>query len=892
MQKPLGLASPNTFKEVIPMRKCYFLFSIFVLSFSLGLPQTLRAQCMPNSNITPSNYVPFTSIYYISAPDAAGDLLVVGSMTAASYSGLSGVPLPNNESGNQLFCNPITLAPGIVANAYVPTAAERTGNFSAFNGLFFDPTCTGEGCPYYYPSGVITFSEIPAVFAWRIPPTQPGPPVYVSTGISNGVSTEIPSGQILAVDGSSGVTSVLFTSPGIQYYDFEGLAVGPDNLIYVTCPDDALIFRIDKYGGSLDTVYQKISGVPGPYEPQGPSFTTTGLLDFNTADYEGVWQISFDSSDNPSAPTEIIPPPGDWWGTGTAFNLADELLFAEAPWGTSGPSEVFQQTSPGAGTAAPLITSNLSTPIGVAVNSSGNIFVANLNNYQYSGYLNAGYIAQFDSQGNYLGNYVNFSCYSEYGPCDTPTFMQFDASGRLYVVTGQDAYGDYGKVWRVDPCGSTTCTPTLLIDLSYAYSTGTVPGLNWNSAVGVAVAGTGTSNSYTTPPVPIPPTCSSTGCTVTTSYNAVIPVNTYTFPPGTNFGDTATASIAVNFQEWNPTLFNTTRLPTTLTGPSSNTWSGGTPVYPGTTCIPIAGTGGNCIVIQVLCYAANGAPILPCEIFAPSGSLIGLMTTYQTQASQPNPGVIIADDGQNDWANITTGFTDPTINGGSKGLNTDTSIVNLGVSVLSPPDLEFGTVYPGTITVKSVTVTNPGPGLMTITDPFIWLLSGGDSHEFVAVNLCPRSLAAGKSCRIDVALLAGPNYGIQTAVLNVRDSGPYSPQDVFLSATVINPRARLSSCSLNFGKQGVSTTSGAKEVTLTNTGTTPLDLSTLNVTGDFALYSPLTTCTNGETLTPKASCTIAVTFTPPAKGPQSGSVVITDNARNSPQTIRLSGTGD
>ena len=313
------------------MRKHCFLFSILVLSISLNLPQTLRAQCMPNlpANI-PTGYVPFTSIYYISAPDAAGDMLVVGSMSGANYSELSAVALPNNTTGtvgNQLFCNPITLAPGIVANAYVPTLRERIGDFGAFTGqtniLFFDPTCTGEECTRYYSGGIITAGEIPGVFAWRIPAKQPGPTVYVSTGTS---------GQILAVDGSSGVTSVLYTPPVESYvYDLEGLTVGPDNLIYIADPNDYDIFRLPQTtGGSLQTVYQySCDEEPcGPDQVQGPSFSTTGLLTFNTEDNQGVWQISFDSSDNPSAPVQLIYPAASD-GEGTTFNLLDELLIVD-----------------------------------------------------------------------------------------------------------------------------------------------------------------------------------------------------------------------------------------------------------------------------------------------------------------------------------------------------------------------------------------------------------------------------------------------------------------------------------------------------------------------------------------------------------------------------------
>jgi hypothetical protein len=73
---------------------------------------------------------------------------------------------------------------------------------------------------------------------------------------------------------------------------------------------------------------------------------------------------------------------------------------------------------------------------------------------------------------------------------------------------------------------------------------------------------------------------------------------------------------------------------------------------------------------------------------------------YQTQPPQPNPGVIIADDGQDDWANITTGYsaTDPTIKGGTKGLNTDTAIVNVGCQYFSI-GLHPSSVSPGAITV-------------------------------------------------------------------------------------------------------------------------------------------------------------------------------------------------
>jgi len=858
------------------MRKRNLLLSILVVCVGLTVPRTLRAQCMPNSNITPSTYVPFTSIYYISAPDEAGDLLVVGSMSFASFQGLSGVPLPGVS--NQQFCNPITLAPGIVANAYVPTITERGGTFTDFSSVLFNPN-PSETCPAWsggvIPSGCLpSGTNDPGYFAWRIPAKQPGPPVYVSTGYG---------GQILAVDGSSGVTSVLYSWES-ESSDLEGLTVGPDNLIYFTDPSYGYIYRIDQHGGSFATVYDSSTDQTGPVAPQGPSFSTTGLLAFNTTDDQGVWQISFGSSDTASAPSQLISPgTGVADGQGTTYNHADELLIVESPYGGNIIADVLQQTGPGLGSATPLIgNSYLSWPVGVAVNSSGNIFVSNWEEEV------GGYILQFDSAGNPLNTY---SCdgvcqghYVSFGSDEQPLFMQFDASDRLYVVTQSEGGG---KVWRVDPSGpyvpnlpAPTGTATLLIDLGYASSNGTVPNLNGSSAVGVALPGTGTGNSYTTPPKPITP-----GTPVTYTYGNITN-QTITIPTGSNLG--GAAFIAVDFQLWNPSVFDTTRLPAT----STNGWSGGTPVLSGTTCTPIAGTGGNCIVIEDLCFDSNGKQI-PCQIFAPSGSLILLTSMYQTQSPQPNPGLIIADDGGNDWANITTGYsaTDPLLNGGSKGVNTDTAIVNLGLGIVSPASLNFGAVYLGTITIKSVTVTNYGTAPMTITDPLLSILSGGDSHEFVALNLCPRSLAAGKSCRIEVAFFAGPNYTLQTAVLNVVDSAPGSPQSVLLSATVINPQAHLSATSLSFGTQNVNSSSAQpKAVTLKSTGATALTITSIAIAGTNPLdFVQTNNCPSS--LAANAGCTINVTFTPTAKGLRSASVVITDNARNSPQKISLSGTG-
>ena len=105
------------------------------------------------------------------------------------------------------------------------------------------------------------------------------------------------------------------------------------------------------------------------------------------------------------------------------------------------------------------------------------------------------------------------------------------------------------------------------------------------------------------------------------------------------------------------------------------------------------------------------------------------------------------------------------------------------------------------------------------------------------------------------------------------------------------PVVSLSPTSLKWGKILVGVTKGPKKVTLTNTGTATLNISSIVPSGDFALAPapPKKAC--GSTVAAGKSCVIKVTFTPTQKGLRTGAVTITDNAADSPQSVALSGTG-
>ncbi len=107
----------------------------------------------------------------------------------------------------------------------------------------------------------------------------------------------------------------------------------------------------------------------------------------------------------------------------------------------------------------------------------------------------------------------------------------------------------------------------------------------------------------------------------------------------------------------------------------------------------------------------------------------------------------------------------------------------------------------------------------------------------------------------------------------------------------------LAPTSLTWPKTLVGTTATAKKkVTVTNSGSASLTISNIAVSGDFALVpvtqtKKITPCVNGSVVAAGASCVVKVSFTPTQTGTRTGSLTLTDNAPDSPQSVTLTGTG-
>ena len=229
----------------------------------------------------------------------------------------------------------------------------------------------------------------------------------------------------------------------------------------------------------------------------------------------------------------------------------------------------------------------------------------------------------------------------------------------------------------------------------------------------------------------------------------------------------------------------------------------------------------------------------------------------------------------------------PDVAAGDQGENFVTVLLNQTpppVSV-SPKSLTFANQLVGTSSAtQAITITNNGAAATTIS-----IAASGD---FTQTNTCPVSpatLTVAANCTVNVAFKPTAT-GVRSGAITVTHKLAGSPQTVALSGTGVAPSVTLGGNSISFGNQNVGTTSSVQMVSLSNTGTATLTISSIAITGANAGdFGQTNTC--GGSVAAGANCSISVTFKPTAAGNRSASVKITDNAAGSPQNVALTGTG-
>ena len=220
----------------------------------------------------------------------------------------------------------------------------------------------------------------------------------------------------------------------------------------------------------------------------------------------------------------------------------------------------------------------------------------------------------------------------------------------------------------------------------------------------------------------------------------------------------------------------------------------------------------------------------------------------------------------------------------SLGGNTDTFVLKIAAAsapmvTLSPDTLQFTSQTIGSTSgPQTVLLRNMGSAALSIG-------SITEAGEFVETDDCGTSVAAAGSCTLSVTFTPTAS-GSRTGSITLRDNSAGSPQVISLEGVGSGPSVFLSPASFSFGNVLLGTSSLAQTLALTNTGNAVLNVSSVAVTGDYAQTN---NC--AAAIQPGATCQFQIVFSPTATGTRTGTITLTDDALNTPQTVPLTGAG-
>ena len=199
------------------------------------------------------------------------------------------------------------------------------------------------------------------------------------------------------------------------------------------------------------------------------------------------------------------------------------------------------------------------------------------------------------------------------------------------------------------------------------------------------------------------------------------------------------------------------------------------------------------------------------------------------------------------------------------------------------------TVNAATTTTGATSSLNPSEyeQSVTFTATVTPTPDGGTvNFTYGATTLCSNvSLTSGKATCAYAALPVGSD----TVTATYSGDTNYSGSSGMVAQSVSSSTVTVSVTALSFGDEVVSGTSAAKAVTLKDTGSGLVNISSIAITPSTNYTISSNTC--GSTLAAGKGCTVKVEFEPTALGALTASLAFSDNASNSPQTVALSGTG-
>jgi presenilin-like A22 family membrane protease len=204
------------------------------------------------------------------------------------------------------------------------------------------------------------------------------------------------------------------------------------------------------------------------------------------------------------------------------------------------------------------------------------------------------------------------------------------------------------------------------------------------------------------------------------------------------------------------------------------------------------------------------------------------------------------------------------------------------------------TISPGVTPAPVITSLQPSTAVAS-SGAFTLTVNGSNFISGATVNFngAARTTTFKSATQLTAAILATDITSVATVPVTVTNPAPSSltsaPVNFSITAAAA-PIAGLSPTTIAFASTTVGATITAPALTLSNTGSAALTISSIGITGAGAAdFSQTNTC--GGSLAAGATCSITVSFTPASAASFSATLTVSDNASPSSQYVTLSGTG-
>jgi sugar lactone lactonase YvrE len=386
------------------------------------------------------------------------------------------------------------------------------------------------------------------------------------------------------------------------------------------------------------------------------------------------------------------------------------------------------------------------------------------------------------------------------------------------------------------------------------------------------------------------------GLTVPANGSCVVQVNVTAAAAGTYGATVGAFSVLPTNLPGNPSAASGTLIVTSGAGPAFS-------VSPAALSFSSARIGQSLTQTLTITNAGNAAMNLT-QPFIVTGDYSYTTTCGATLAAGLNCAVVIT------FAPTQSGARSGTLTITTNAPGSPHVVALSGTGSLGGPGVSLA-VSPGTVTAGApatlaITLSNTNASAITLTGANLSLPSGltvgaaasagcgiSAAASGATISLSGGTIPANGSCTASIPLNTANagNYTITLAANNISSSAGSNASAATTSLTVAGaqtPSLSTNVTVLSFGNQAVNTSSDPQRIVITSSGTAPLTISGLSVSGDFGFVSdcPLAPAA----LAVGASCNVDITFSPLSAANVLEILSIASNAGGS-SLIALHGTG-